>query len=92
MPSYDEEEYMAVIATIDDAKASLDWNLHTRPELDTTDFGTSAAYSAGRSPIAHLDELPFIELPFILDSRCWHAIYPLKSPTSKSSIRSHTTL
>ena len=71
MPSYDEEEYMAVIATMDDAKASLDWTLHTRPDIETTDFITSAAYSAGRSPISRLDELPFI-----LDSGATNHISP----------------
>ena len=60
IPSYDEEEYMAIIATMDDAKASLDWTLYTRPDVEPTNFITSAAYSAGCSPISHLDELPFI--------------------------------
>ena len=29
MPSYDEEEYMAVLATVEDPKASLDWDLYS---------------------------------------------------------------
>ena len=70
MPSYDEEEYMAVLATTDDAKASVDWNMHTRPGADM-EFITSAAYSAGRSPVARLDELPFI-----LDSGATNHISP----------------
>jgi hypothetical protein len=60
MPSYDKEEYMAVIATTDDALTSINWEYHTRSCDDTVDFMTSAAYSTGRSPIAHIDELPFI--------------------------------
>jgi hypothetical protein len=31
MPTYDEEEYIAVLATIENPYASLDWATHSRP-------------------------------------------------------------
>ena len=59
MPSYDEEEYLAMLAIVDNARTSVDWNTHTH-EIDPTDFTTEVAYSVGRAPITHIDEMPFI--------------------------------
>ena len=50
---------MAVLATADDARASLNWNDYTR-KIEDADFIYSAAYSAGGAPIARLDKMPFI--------------------------------
>ena len=57
MEAYDHDEYVAVLAT-DDPLASVDWRSHSRSIDDTTH--SPVAYSAGRSPIAYPDELPFI--------------------------------
>ena len=59
MAPYDEEEYIAVLAT-SDIHASVNWSSHTRSLSDPT--ATAAAYSVGRVPINQSD------LPFILDT------------------------
>ena len=56
MAPYDEEEYIAVLATTD-THTSVDWTSHTR-----TPISTAVAYPAGRTLITHSD------LPFILDT------------------------
>ena len=58
MPSYDEEEYMAVIASTDDAHVSLNWDSHTKPTIESAGFISSTF--PRRSPLARMDELPFI--------------------------------
>jgi hypothetical protein len=57
MVAYDEEEYIAVIAT-DNPLASVDWRTHARSTI--ADTPTNTAYSAGHSHIACADNLPFI--------------------------------
>ena len=58
MEEYDQHEYIAVLATTDNPLVSVNWRSHSR----TPDYPSHipVAYSAGRSPIAHPDELPFI--------------------------------
>ena len=57
MPSYDEEEYMAVIASTDDAHMSLNWNLHAGPATESSFISSTSSH---RSPLARINELPFI--------------------------------
>src|ERR1700677_1089862 len=57
MPPYDEAEYLAVIATTDEPKASLNWSSNQRP-AGTID--NECAFPAGRAPIQRIEELPFI--------------------------------
>jgi hypothetical protein len=57
MPAYDEE-YTAFLATVDNPFASLNWDSYHRSD-DATSI-PAIAYSAGRSPIARANELPFI--------------------------------
>ena len=64
MPAYDEQEYMAVIATTDEPRASLDWTSHVR--LTSSECALTAN--------AKTDELPFI-----LDSGATCHISPLTS-------------
>jgi hypothetical protein len=57
MPSYDEEEYIAVLATTDNPHASLNWDSHTRSPFIST--SPDCAYTR-RAPIARINKLPFI--------------------------------
>ena len=57
MPSYDEEEYLAVVASTDDSHVSLNWNSHTSPTIESVGFVCNSSH---RSPLARIDELPFI--------------------------------
>ena len=59
MPSYDEEEYLAVVATTDDAHVSLNWDSHAR-STTTSESGFLTNTTSHRSPLARIDELPFI--------------------------------
>ena len=58
MPSYDEEEYFAVVASTDDAHVSLNWESHARPA--TAESGFLSSSTTHRSPLVRIDELPFI--------------------------------
>jgi hypothetical protein len=57
MPSYDEEEYIAILATTDNPHASLNWDSHTQKA--SISAPPECAYT-GCAPIACIDELPFI--------------------------------
>jgi hypothetical protein len=57
MPAYDEEEYIAVLATTEHPFASVHWSTHSRPQPATPI--PLLAYSAGRSSM-RADDLPFI--------------------------------
>ena len=57
MHPYDEDEYLAVIATTDEPKASLNWSSNPRP---ASTIDNECAFPAGRAPIQRIEELPFI--------------------------------
>ena len=79
MAPYDEEEYIAVLATTD-THASVNWTSHTRHPTATT----TAAYSVGRTSITHSD------LPFILDTGATCHISPEASDfKSLRTIKQH---
>jgi hypothetical protein len=71
MPAYNEEEYIAVIATAENPFASLDWGTHSCPRSSVT--MPIVAYPAGHSPIRSDD------LPFILDTGATCHISPKAS-------------
>ena len=56
LADYDQEEYFAMLATTDDAQASVNWDTYTEPRKPLCE--DSAAYSTRN--IAHAAELPFI--------------------------------
>lgn len=56
MKDYDHKEYIAVLTTADNPLASVDWHPHSQVIDDTT----PVTYSAGKSPIAYPNKLPFI--------------------------------
>ena len=57
MPQYDEDEYLAVLATTDEPKASVNWAAYS----DTnSQHNAESAFPVGRTPIARVDERPFI--------------------------------
>jgi hypothetical protein len=64
MPAYNEEEYIAVLATVGNPCVSLDWGTHSRPFNCPFNEPTVPilAYSTGRSSMLTSD------LPFILDT------------------------
>ena len=53
MPQYNEDEYLAVLATADEPKASVNWTNHSNNTADCT-------LSASRSPTDRIEEHPFI--------------------------------
>ena len=60
MEDYDHEEYITVLATADNPLASVDWHSHSHTVDEANATSIPVAYSTGKSPIAHTDELPFI--------------------------------
>jgi hypothetical protein len=57
MPPYNEEEYLAVLVTMDDPCTSVNWNSHM--QSTSTPALPECVYS-GRTPIARINKCPFI--------------------------------
>ena len=62
MPAYDEHEYLAILATVEEPKTSIDWSVNSRSTDSCLDDPTivDCTFPAGRSPIKRIEELLFI--------------------------------
>src|SRR6266702_2783311 len=58
LADYDQEEYLAMLATNDDAHASINWDTNTQPVNPTTVI--TSTYHAGHCNISHATDLLFI--------------------------------
>ena len=62
MPAYDKHEYLAVLTTMEEPKASIDWLVNSKlTDSHLNDpIIIDCAFPAGHSPIKWIEELPFI--------------------------------
>ena len=62
MPAYDKHEYLAILATVEEPKTSIDWSVNSRSTDSHLNDPTivDCAFPTGRSPIKRIEELPFI--------------------------------
>ena len=58
MEDYDQDKYIAVLATSDTPVTSLNWHSNSHAAIDITH--TPVAYTVGQLPIVYPNELPFI--------------------------------